>query len=123
MPSINGEMGMQDMTDKATYERLEKDVTSVKNDISALADQITDALNTLAGTASKQARRGYKNARANVDSVVDDLSERSSAMMGAAQDAAASVEETLENVITERPLAIVGLALGLGFLIGVTWRR
>ena len=123
MPSINGEMGMQDMTDKATYERLEKDVTSVKNDISALADQITDALNTSAGTASKQARRGYKNARANVDSVVDDLSERSSAMMGAAQDAAASVEETLENVITERPLATVGLALGLGFLIGVTWRR
>jgi ElaB/YqjD/DUF883 family membrane-anchored ribosome-binding protein len=123
MPSINGEMGMQDMTDKATYERLEKDVTSVKNDISALADQITDALNTIAGTASKQARRGYKNARANVDSVVDDLSDRSSAMMGAAQDAAASVEETLENVITERPLATVGLALGLGFLIGVTWRR
>ena len=123
MPSINGEMGMQDMTDKATYERLEKDVTSVKNDISALADQITDALNTLAGTASKQARRGYKNARANVDSVVDDLSERGGAMMGAAQDAAASMEETLENVITERPLATVGLALGLGFLIGVTWRR
>jgi ElaB/YqjD/DUF883 family membrane-anchored ribosome-binding protein len=123
MPSINGEIGMQDMTDKATYERLEKDVTNVKNDIGALADQITDALNTLAGSASKQARRGYKNARANVDSVVDDLSERSSAMMGAAQDAAASVEETLENVITERPLATVGLALGLGFLIGVTWRR
>ena len=123
MSSINGEMGMQDMTDKANYEGLEKDVANVKNDISALADQITDALNTLAGTAGKQARRGYKNARANVDSVVDDFSERSSAMMGAAQDAAASVEETLENVITERPLATVGLALGLGFLIGVTWRR
>ena len=123
MSNVNGEMGMQDMTDKATYERLEKDVANVQNDISALADQITDALNTFAGSARKQARRGYKNARANVDSVVDDLSERSGAMMGAAQDAAASVEETLENVITERPLAIVGLALGLGFLIGVTWRR
>jgi ElaB/YqjD/DUF883 family membrane-anchored ribosome-binding protein len=123
MSSINGEMGMQDMTDKATYERLEKDVANVQSDISALADQITDALNTFAGTARKQARRGYKNARANVDSVVDDLSERGGAMMGAAQDAAASVEETLENVITERPLATVGLALGLGFLIGVTWRR
>jgi ElaB/YqjD/DUF883 family membrane-anchored ribosome-binding protein len=123
MSSMNGEMGMQDMTDKATYERLEKDVANVQNDISALADQITDALNTFAGTARKQARRGYKNARANVDSVVDDLSERGGAMMGAAQEAAASVEETLENVITDRPLATVGLALGLGFLIGVTWRR
>jgi ElaB/YqjD/DUF883 family membrane-anchored ribosome-binding protein len=123
MSSADGKIGMQNMADKATYERLEKDVANVKDDISALADQITDALNTLAGTARKQARRGYKNARANVDSVVDDLSERSSAMMDAAQDAAGSVEETLENVITERPLAAVGLALGLGFLIGVTWRR
>jgi ElaB/YqjD/DUF883 family membrane-anchored ribosome-binding protein len=43
--------------------------------------------------------------------------------MDAAQDAAYSVEETLEEVIQQRPLAIVGLALGLGFLIGVTWRR
>ena len=123
MSSTDGEIGMQNMADKATYERLEKDVANVKNDISALADQITDALNNFAGTARKQARSGYKNARDNVDSVVDDLSERGGAMMGAAQDAAASVEETLENVIAERPLATVGLALGLGFLIGVTWRR
>jgi ElaB/YqjD/DUF883 family membrane-anchored ribosome-binding protein len=123
MSSTDGEIGMRNMTDKATYERLEKDVANVKEDIGALADQITDALNTFAGTAGKQARRGYKQARANVDSVVDDISERGGAMMGAAQDAAASVEETLENVITERPLATVGLALGLGFLIGATWRR
>jgi ElaB/YqjD/DUF883 family membrane-anchored ribosome-binding protein len=123
MSSTDGKIGMRNMTDKATYDRLEKDVANVKDDIGALADQITEALNTFAGTARKQARRGYKQARANVDSVVDDLSERSSAMMDAAQDAAASVEETLENAITERPLATVGIALGLGFLIGLTWRR
>ena len=44
-------------------------------------------------------------------------------MMDAAQDAASSIEETLEDVITQRPLATVALALGLGFLIGATWRR
>ena len=36
----------------------------MKNDIAALTDQITDALNSFAGAASKQARRGYKEARA-----------------------------------------------------------
>jgi ElaB/YqjD/DUF883 family membrane-anchored ribosome-binding protein len=123
MLSIDGKTGMKDMTDKATYERLESDVDKVKNDISALADQITDALNAISGNARKQARRGYKQARANVDSVVDDLSERGSSMLNAAQDAAGSIEESLEDVIAERPLATVGLALGLGFLIGVTWRR
>ena len=133
MSSTDGEIGMKDLADKATqertqqaraeYERLEKDVAAVKHDISALTDQITDALNSFAGTAQKQARRGYKQARANVDSAVDDISERGSAVMDAAQDAALSIEETLEDVIAQRPLATVGLALGLGFLIGVTWRR
>ena len=60
----------------------------MKNDIAALTDQITDALNCFAGTAKKQARRGYQQARANVDSAVDDMSERGSAVMDAAQDAA-----------------------------------
>ncbi|WP_420968550.1 DUF883 family protein [Bradyrhizobium sp. B120] len=111
------------MTDNATYERLEKDVTAVKNDIAALTEQITDALNSFANNAGKQARRHYKDARANAESTLDDMSERGSAMMGAAQDAASSIEESLEEVITQRPLATVGLALGLGFLIGLTWRR
>ncbi|THD46474.1 MAG: DUF883 family protein [Bradyrhizobium sp.] len=127
MSSTDGEIGMKNLTDKAQervqYERLEKDVAAVKHDISALTDQITDALNSFAGTAQKQARRGYKQARANVDSAVDDISERGSAAMDAAHDAALSIEETLEDVIAQRPLATVGLALGLGFLIGVTWRR
>jgi ElaB/YqjD/DUF883 family membrane-anchored ribosome-binding protein len=123
MSSTDGEIGMKNLTDKATYERLEKDVAAVKNDISALADQITDVLNSFAGSAKKQARRGYTQARANVDSAVDDMSERGAAALDAAQDAAYSFEETLEDIITQRPLATVGLALGLGFLIGVTWRR
>jgi ElaB/YqjD/DUF883 family membrane-anchored ribosome-binding protein len=123
MSSTDGEIGMRDLTDEATYERLEREVATVKNDISALTDQITDALNTFAGSAKKQARRGYQQARANVDSAVDDLSERGGAVMDAAQDTVSTIEETLEDVIQQRPLATVGLALGLGFLIGVTWRR
>jgi ElaB/YqjD/DUF883 family membrane-anchored ribosome-binding protein len=114
---------MKDMTDSATYERLEKDVTAVKDDIAALTDQITDALSTFAGSARKQARRGYKQAREQMDSAMDDASDRGGAMLSAAQDVAGTLGETIEDAIAERPLAIVGLALGLGFLIGVTWRR
>jgi ElaB/YqjD/DUF883 family membrane-anchored ribosome-binding protein len=100
----------------AAYDRLEKDVTKVKRDIADLTDHITDTVNALGHAAKRQARQGYKQA-------MDDLSGRSGAMMDAAQDAAASVEERLEDIITQRPLAIVGLALGLGFLIGMSWRR
>ena len=121
--STYSESARKDVTDNPTYERLEKDVTAVKNDIAALTDQIADAINTFAGTAKNQARRGYHQARANMDSAIGEVSERGSAAMDAAQDAAISIEETLEDVITKRPLATVGIALGLGLLIGATWRR
>ena len=123
MSTTNAEAGMRDWTDKATRERLEKDVAAVKSDIAALTDQITDALNTFANSSGKQARRGYSQARENVDSAIDDMSERGSAMLGAAQDAYGSIEESLEDAISQRPLATVGLALGIGFLIGAAWRR
>jgi ElaB/YqjD/DUF883 family membrane-anchored ribosome-binding protein len=58
-----------------------------------------------------------------MDTALDDASARGGAMLDAAQDAASSIEESLEDVIAQRPLATVALALGLGFLIGVTWRR
>jgi ElaB/YqjD/DUF883 family membrane-anchored ribosome-binding protein len=111
------------MLDNATVDRLEKDVTAVKNDISALTGQVADALNTFTNIAKKQARRGYKEARASAEGTISDISERGSAMMDAAQDAATTIEETLEDAIVQRPLAAIGLAVGLGFLIGVTWRR
>lgn len=123
MSTTDTEAGMKDWTDKATRERLEKEVAAVKSDIAALTDQITDALNTFANSTGKQARRGYRQARENMDTAIDDMSERSSAMMEAAQDAYGSIEETLEEAITQRPLATVGLALGIGFLIGAAWRR
>jgi ElaB/YqjD/DUF883 family membrane-anchored ribosome-binding protein len=114
---------MKDMTDDATYQRLEKDVTSVKSDIAALTDQITDALNTFAGATKKQARRSFNQARDNVNSALDDATERGGDMLDAAQNAAVTIEETLEDAIIQRPIAAVGLALGIGFLVGVTWRR
>jgi ElaB/YqjD/DUF883 family membrane-anchored ribosome-binding protein len=123
MPSTDGETALRDLADKANYDRLQKDVHAVKNDIAALTEQITDALNAFAGQAGKQARTGYRQARENMDQTFDDMSERGGAMLGAAQDAANSLEERLEDVISQRPLATVGLALGLGFLIGVTWKR
>ncbi|MGJ4940264.1 DUF883 family protein [Bradyrhizobium sp. HKCCYLS1011] len=123
MPMTDGETAMRDLADKENYERLQKDVNAVKNDIAALTDQITDALNAFAGKAGSQARSGYRQARERMDQNFDDISERGSAMMDAAQDAASSLEERFEDVITQRPLATVGIALGLGFLIGVAWRR
>jgi ElaB/YqjD/DUF883 family membrane-anchored ribosome-binding protein len=123
MSDNDGEDGMKKLADKATYQRLQEDLAAVKNDISALTDQITEVLNSFSGQAARQAKRGMKQARAGADSMMSDAQERGSAAYDAAYDYASSLEESLEDAISQRPLATVGLALGLGFLIGATWRR
>lgn len=117
MSGANGEMAATD------FNRLRKDVDAVKTEMSSLAGQITEALNTLAESARSRAGRGYREARANVDSVVSDLGRQGSAAFETAQDAAESLADTIEDAVAQRPLAAIGLALGIGFLIGVTWRR
>ena len=51
MSSTNGEDAMKGLADDATYERLQKDVDAVKDDISKLAEQLSDALDAFTSAA------------------------------------------------------------------------
>lgn len=95
----------------------------MKNAIGGLSDQIADAASDIGAVAQDQAQRGLKHARANMGSMVADASDRLGVVAGAAQSQASSLEDTLEAAVRERPLSTVALALGLGFLVGVIWRR
>ena len=123
MSSTNGEDAMKGLAGDASYERLQKDVDAVKDDLSKLTEQLSDALDAFTSAARKQGRRGYKQARSSLDSIMADAADKGNSALAAAQDAAVTLEDTVEDAIVQRPLAAVGLAVGLGFLIGVTWRR
>lgn len=115
MASSDAEKGLSD--------RFEKELAAVKNDITQLSERIGEALGAVSGEAAHQARRGYRQARRNVNAVLSDAQAHGSAAMEAAQDAATSFEETAENAIRERPVTTIAVALGLGLLIGMAWRR
>lgn len=102
---------------------LEKDLTAVKNEVARLSQQIADAINALAAAAETQGRRTYRRARADVDSAMSGASDGAGALASAAQNAASSMSDTLAGVIEDRPLATLALALGVGFVMGVAWRR
>ncbi len=110
----------QGVVDDETNTRLDKEMRVAKNAMGGLSQQIAEAASDLGAVARAQAKRGLRNARANVDSVAADASDRISATADAA---ASSIGDALQEVIVERPLSTVALAFGLGFLIGATWRR
>ena len=103
--------------------RLKQDLTAVKNDVAHLTQQIVDAVNALAAVAHNQGRRSLRQARANIDQAVSGASDRAGAVTTAAQDAASSVADSLAEAIQERPITSVALAMSVGFVIGVAWRR
>ena len=109
------------------YALFEKDMTKVKTDIARLSDQIADTATTLGTIARSNARRGLKSARAGVDQFAASASGRAGAAGSAlgivAEDSASSVGDTLSEIVEERPLASLALALATGFLIGASWRR
>jgi ElaB/YqjD/DUF883 family membrane-anchored ribosome-binding protein len=113
----------KDLTDAIDTDRLRQDLDALKGDIAALGSEMTNALKAIAGTAQVRARHGYRKVQDNVTSTVADLRRQGVAALEDAQGTAESLEESLENAVRERPLSAVGLAIGLGFLIGVTWRR
>ena len=112
----------QDTGDNA-FARLEKEMAKMRDAIGGLSDQISDAASDIGAVAQEQARRGLKHARANMGSMVNDASDRLGVVANRAQSQASSLGDTLEDAIQERPLSTLALAIGLGFLAGVIWRR
>jgi ElaB/YqjD/DUF883 family membrane-anchored ribosome-binding protein len=95
----------------------------MKNAIGGLSDQIAGAATDVGAVAQEQAKQGLEHARANMGALTADASDRLAAVASTAQSQAASLGETLEDVVRERPLSTLVLALGLGFVAGVIWRR
>jgi ElaB/YqjD/DUF883 family membrane-anchored ribosome-binding protein len=113
----------RDTGDDNAFARLEKEMANMRDAIGGLSDQISDAASDIGSAAHEQARRGLKHARANMDSIANDVSDRLGDVANRAQSQASTLGDSLEDAIQERPLATLALAIGLGFLAGVVWRR
>ncbi len=92
-------------------------------EVAHLSQQIIEAVNALGAVAEAQRRRGVRRARAQVDALASDAPDRAASLANAAESAASSMGDTLAEAIQERPLAAVALAMSVGLVIGVTWRR
>jgi ElaB/YqjD/DUF883 family membrane-anchored ribosome-binding protein len=109
--------------DDDAFTRLENEMIAMKGAIGGLSNQIGDAATGIGAVGQDEAEPGLKHARSHVDSIVSDASGRVGAVAETARTEASSIGDTLEDVIRERPLPMAAIALGLGFLVGVTWRR
>ena len=94
-----------DTGNDTAFARLEKEMANMRDTIGGLSDQISDAASDIGSVAQEHARRGIKHARASVGSKMSDASDRLGVVANTAQSQAASLGDSLEDAIRERPLS------------------
>jgi ElaB/YqjD/DUF883 family membrane-anchored ribosome-binding protein len=91
---------------------------ATQQDVSNLKQTATDAMNDLGSTASVHAFK----ARNQVKDLVGHLQDEGGEQLNQAKKKLLNVVDSARDYASERPLVCIGVALAVGFLIGLSRR-
>lgn len=122
MNSQEGQAAAASEFEKAagTMKDIQRDLQAMRDDLARLAQQISGLVTTGSGDAVAEVKAQLNRIRDSLEDIISDAREKG---FDAVRDTADSLLETVETSVRTRPIATLGVALGLGFLFGATWRR
>lgn len=105
-------MAAQESNDSATIEDLKKQIAALRNDLG-------DVTKTLQSIADGEVRGAARKAKAKVN----ELSGKARDAANYAKEEADELVTGTKQMITERPLMAAGIAVAIGYLLGVMTKR
>lgn len=100
----------------STVQSLQGDMTAIRDDLRSLGQQVASLVN-------REAKSRLNQTKSSINGAVNDASERGEEALDAVREAFDSLSTEVEGSIKNNPLATIGIAIGLGFLLGAAWRR
>jgi ElaB/YqjD/DUF883 family membrane-anchored ribosome-binding protein len=91
---------------------IQRDVQALREDLARLAEEIS-------GIVSNKGNAAWRRARSSVD----DAQAKGQEAVGAMREVSDNFIDAVDQSLRSRPYATLAIAAGLGFLLGVTWRR
>jgi ElaB/YqjD/DUF883 family membrane-anchored ribosome-binding protein len=110
-------------TNGTTPADVEKQLETIRDDISELAQQVADLVSQAKDGTMAQVKSQVRSAKAQVDSALSGAQESGREAVDAFRDVADTFGDALEDSLKRRPYATLAVAAGIGFLFGVAWRR
>ena len=96
------------------------DLRALREDLGALAQEVTDLMSSSGNQALDDVKDRIRRIRSTLDEVMSEAGVRGrDTLHGVGENLSSAVEESIK----ERPLTTLALALGLGFVLGATWRK
>lgn len=94
----------------------QNDLQMLRDDLARLADQVRNIV-TNRGSAA------WQRAKTRADGVMSDAQSKGQEAASAVRDVSSHFADAIDESIKNRPYTTLALALGLGFLLGTSWRR
>src|SRR5579871_2907056 len=95
---------------------IQGDLRALRADVAKLAQQIADIF-------AAKGDRVWQRARVSVDEALADAGGKGREAVDAVREVGDNMMEAIDESLKTRPYTTLGLAFGIGFLFGATWRR
>jgi ElaB/YqjD/DUF883 family membrane-anchored ribosome-binding protein len=100
------------------------DATSaIQKDLQALRDDLARLAEEIGGIVSTRGNAAWTRAKTSVDGVVSDAQVKGQEAVDAVREISDNFVDAIDDSIKNRPYTTLALAVGLGVLLGATWRR
>ena len=110
-------------TNGTTPADIEKQLERMRNDVSALTQQVADLVSQVKDTTMAQVKSQVRSAKAQVDSAISGAQESGREAVDAFRDVADTFGDAIDDSLKRRPYATLAMVAGIGFLFGAAWRR
>ena len=94
----------------------QRDLESLRDDLARLADQVRNIVTTKGSAA-------WQRAKTRADGVMSDAQAKGQDAASAVRDVSGHLADAVDESIKNRPYTTLALAVGLGFLLGTSFRR
>lgn len=99
------------------------DLQKLRRDIGRLADQVSNSLQEAGDDALTEAKAQIRRIKDNVDGIISTASEKGLDATKAMREVTDNVGMAVEGSLRARPFATLAVAIGVGFIFGIAWRR
>ena len=110
-------------TNGTTPADIEKQLETIRDDISELTQQVADLIGQAKDDAMAQVKKQARRAQATADSVLTDAKDTGREAVDAFREVADTFGDAVEDSLKRRPYATLAMVAGIGFLFGAAWRR
>jgi ElaB/YqjD/DUF883 family membrane-anchored ribosome-binding protein len=116
-------MALKRKAPAATAEAIGSDLQALREDIARLADHVGNGLSTTGEDALDEVKAQIGRITDNVHGLLSNVAEKGQDAKQAVHAATTNFTGSVEESLRAHPLATVGLAVGVGFLLGTVARR